>query len=135
MNFIKKKGLGYLFNIIVVVIAIVGLILYCISADDKSKMTETTLSPLVVDLFIIGIGMSVTTLFLNSDLTKVLTAVAYVAVLGFWVFSQADFIVNVLIGTDGNSFGVDYIICVICMILAIALTFLTLIKPKKEATE
>lgn len=132
LDFIKKKGVGFIINAVVVMIAIVGFILYLVSADDKSGMTETAISPIVIILYIVGIGMSIATLFINSDLTKILTAVVYIATLVFWISSQAGFIVNVMMGTDGNSFSVAYILCVVFTILAIVLSFLTIIKPKKK---
>jgi ABC-type multidrug transport system permease subunit len=132
IEIIKKRGIGFIINMVVILIAVIGFILYCVSARDRSGMTETSVSALVIILYVIGIGMSTATLFFNNDLTKIMTAVVYFAVLGFWAQSQAGYIVNVFMGTDGNVFSGAYIACVVMTAVAMILSCLTILKPKKQ---
>lgn len=65
-EFIKNKGIGYVLNAMAIILGIVGLICYLVSAEDKSKMTETFVSAMVYIPFIIAILLNAVGLFYSN---------------------------------------------------------------------
>lgn len=134
-EFFKKKGVGYILNIIAIAVGIIALVCYLCSAEDKSKMTETFVSAAVYVPLIIAILLNVAALFFDHSLIKIGAFVVYFAALAFWIFTQAGYIVNVMMGIDGNKFGFAYVLSVVCLVAAMALCIVSAALKKKKQAE
>lgn len=104
------------------IIGIIGAVCYGISGTDESQMTETFMSPLVLTLIIIASLGCLAAMFVKASLLKTITAVVFFAAIVSWAINQAGFIVNVMMGLDGNSFSPSYIFAVVAMVIGFAVS-------------
>ena len=56
--------------------------------------------------------------------------ILYFLTLALWGFTQAGYIVNVLMGIDGNSFSLPYILSFVGMIVPMVLSFIAAVTRK-----
>lgn len=134
-EFFKKKGVGYILNAVAIAVGIIALVCYLCSAEDKSKMTETFVSAAVYVPLILAILLNVAALFFDYSLIKIGAFIMYFIVLAFWIFTQAGYIVNVMMGIDGNKFGFAYVLSVVCIVAAMALCITAAALKKKKQAE
>lgn len=113
---INKKGLPFLLGIISIVLACLGLLFYCLSAQDKSNMTGTNISLLVVCSLAIAIALTILGLFVKFNLIKIFSFIFFFASFATWLVNQAGYAVNVFMGLDGNSFSAIYILAFVLII-------------------
>ena len=135
VEFFKKKGVGYILNIVALAMGIVALICYLVSGEDKSYMTPTYVEAIVYVPIIVGIVLNIVVLFYSNSLVKIFAFIAYFLSLCMWIYNQAGYIVNVMMGIDGNHFGFAYILAVVAMVVAMVLSLLSAFKFKKKATQ
>ena len=131
IEFFKKKGIGYLLNCIAVALGIIALICYLVSGTDKSEMTPTFVEPMVYIPIIVGILLNAVVFFYSNSLVKIFAFMAYFLSLALWGVTQAGYIVNVIMGIDGNVFSFAYILTLICLIGAMVLSLLSNFKFKR----
>lgn len=124
-EWLKQKGVGYLLNAIALVLGILCLICYLISAEDKSKMTETFVSALVYVPLCIALILNAVGLFYDNSMVKVSAFIVYFFAMATWLLTQAGYIVNVLMGIDNNRFSAAYIITVVSLLAAMVLSFVS----------
>ena len=138
-EFIRKGGVGRLLNIVALALGIVALVCYVNSAEDKSGMTETHLSALVLVPLIAALAAGAAAVAFNKNYLKLIAAVLWLCALLTWIFTQIGFIVNVLMGIDGNVFTPTYItafVCIIaCMLLSLFARRKTDGKPRNQSGE
>lgn len=131
-EFLRKRGVGYLLNAVAMVLGIVALICYLCTGEDKSKMTETFVSAAVYLPLIAGAVFNAAGLVYRKSLLKIGAFSAYFLGFAFWIFNQAGYIVNVMMGIDGNTFGFGYILAVVCMIAAMAVSLVATGRFRKK---
>lgn len=131
-DFFKKRGIGYILNIVAFALGLIALICYLCTGEDKSKMTETFLSAAVYLPIIVGVALNAAGLFYSNSLVKIAAFAAYFLGFAFWIYNQAGYIVNVMMGIDGNTFGFGYVLAVLCMIAAMVVS---LVSTKKNKTK
>jgi hypothetical protein len=132
-EFINKKGIVFFLNLITAILAILGLIFYVLSAKDKSSMTETDISALVIVPFAISIALTAATLFLKHNLINIFSFILYFATFAAWLINQAGYLVNVFMGLDGNSFSFLYILTFVLIIACLVISIISFITNSKEA--
>lgn len=136
-EFLKKRGVGYLLNAVAMLLGIIALICYLCTGEDKSKMTETFVSAAVYLPLIVGVVFNTAGLAYRNSLLKIGAFSAYFLGFALWIFNQAGYIVNVMMGIDGNTFGFGYVLAVVCMIAAMAVSLVATgkFRKKKDAEE
>ena len=134
--FANKKADFYILSA-TVVLGILGIILYAVTATDKSQMTETFVSGWVIALFAIAVASSCAAMFLEFPLIRTLGSVAYFATILAWAINQGGYIVNVMMGIDGNVFSFGYILAVIIMLLGFIASIVSgvMLIKRQEATK
>ena len=126
----KKKGTGYILNLAALILGIVGLVCYLISGTDQSKMTETVVSAMVYVPFALAILLNAAGLVKEDRMFRMFAMILYFLTLALWGFTQAGYIVNVLMGIDGNSFSLPYILSFVGMIVPMVLSFIAAVTRK-----
>ena len=130
-EFFRKRGVGYILNIAALLIGVVALVCYLSSAEDKSGMTETHLSALVIVPLAAALAVHASVVVLNKNYLKLIAAILWLCVLLTWIFTQVGFIVNVMMGIDQNVFSAAYIATFVCIIADIVLCVLSRQRIKK----
>ena len=87
-EFFAKRGIGYILNAIACVLGIVCLVCYLVSAEDKSKMTETFVSALVYVPLIFAIAVNAVGLFYSHSMIKVAAFALYFFAFATWILSK-----------------------------------------------
>ncbi len=136
-DFFKKRGIPDLLNAIALLFGIVALICYLVSAEDKSSMTDTHISVLVYLPIALGIVVNCVAVFFQNSLLKMFAFFLYLLSAAMWGFTQAGYIVNVMMGIDGNTYSFAYILSIIAMLVAMLLSLLAIFRfgKKKAAAE
>ena len=134
-EFFAKRGVGYILNAIACVLGIVCLVCYLVSAEDKSKMTETFVSALVYVPLILASAVNAVGLFYSHSMIKVAAFALYFFALATWILTQAGYIVNVFMGIDGNVFSFAYILTVVCVVCCMVLSIVSVKNFKDRAKE
>lgn len=123
LNKVAKNGIvSYILNACALLLGIIALICYCVSAEDKSQMTETFISasviiPIVIAFIANGVGI-----VYQHSLIKIGAFAMYFLALATWILNQAGYIVNVFMGIDGNSFGFAYVVTFVFIIFCAVLS-------------
>lgn len=129
---LKNRGISDLLNMIAFIVGIVGLICYLVSAEDKSAMTETVVSAMVYAPMIIALVINVVAVFIRNSLVKIVAFAAYFFAVASWFYTQGGYIVNVLMGIDGNVFSFAYILTIICLLACTVLSIVAAALTKKK---
>lgn len=122
-----KNGLvSYILNACATLLGVIALICYCVSAEDKSQMTETFVSasvivPLVLAFVANGVG-----LVFQHSLVKIGAFSMYFLAFATWALNQAGYIVNVFMGIDGNNFSFAYVLTFVLIIACATLSIVSL---------
>ena len=126
MNLIKKhlsgKGLGYYLALAALLCSLVALILY-----RKTGITQFSSSLSSSALTCLWICMALCAVSLVFE-NKLIKYVAYlICFYGFFGYlqSQVNYIANVFVGIDGNSFTGGFIATLVFFLLAVVLTLLS----------
>ena len=131
-DFFKKRGIPDLLNAVALLFGIVALICYLVSAEDKSGMTDTHISVLVYLPIALGIAVNCAAVFFRSSLLKLFAFFLYLLSAAMWGFTQAGYIVNVMMGIDGNSYSFAYVLAILAMFVSMLLSLLSLFRFGKK---
>ncbi len=121
----KNKTAGFFLNLIALCCGVAALVCYLISGNDRSGMTETTVSALVYCPLAIGALINVIALFRGKGMVKVAAFIAYFFAFAMWAYTQAGYIVNVFMGIDANTFSFAYIVSLIGMVGAMVFSLVS----------
>lgn len=128
-NFFKERGLGFYLAIVAMIIAIITIFLYkAIGITVFSPtLNQQTILFLILGSVVIAISL-VMSLISNKNINMFTRLVRYIAYLMYlyafimFIYSQINFIANVFVAIDGNSFSGTFILTLIFYILACVLT-------------
>lgn len=121
-----KNGIvSYILNASAFLLGVIALICYCVSAEDKSKMTETFVSAAVVVPIVIAFAINGVGIAYQHSLIKIGAFSMYFLAFATWILNQAGYIVNVLMGIDGNSFGFAYVLAFVLIICCATLSMVS----------
>ena len=122
-----KNGIvSYILNACALLLGVVALVCYLVSAEDKSQMTETFISAAVVVPLVIAVLANGAGIVFQHSYVKIGAFAMYFLSLVTWIFNQVGYIVNVFMGIDGNSFGFAYIAAFVLMIVCAVLSLLSI---------
>lgn len=116
-KFLTSRTVDFWILLVTGIIGIVGGICYALTGTDQSQMTETFMSPLVLIIILVMAVLNIVSMFLKASLIRMLTAVGYFGAIVAWAVNQGGYIVNVMMGLDGNSFSPAYIFAVVAMVI------------------
>lgn len=135
-KFILTRGLGYFFSVPALLFAILGMVYYC---DNGVTMFNVDLSTASVVAFALGIAVCVIGFIIDFKPIKFLSSLFLLFAFADCISYQGNYIVNVLVGIDGNSFTSEFILTAVFsglawlfQLLASALDGIRIFKIKKE---
>ena len=131
-NFFAGKGVGYYLTLPALICAIAALILY---SQTGVTQFSVSLSGTVIASLCVAMGLCLASLIL--DFRPVRYAAYLVCLFSFlsYVHTQVDYIGNVFVGIDGNSFTAGFIATVISFVLAFLLMLVSAILTKNGKKE
>lgn len=114
-KFFMTRGLGYFMSVPALIFAIVGLSLY--SANGITEF-NADLSSSAIAAFIVGIVVCVVGFVLDYKPIKFLSSLFLLFAAIDCIAYQANYIANVMVAIDGNSFSSEFIATAVCSLLA-----------------
>lgn len=114
-KFFMTRGLGYFMSVPALVLAIVGFSLY--SANGITEF-NADLSSSAIAAFIVGIVVCVVGFVLDYKPVKFLSSLFLLFAAVDCIAYQANYIANVMVAIDGNSFSSEFIATAVCSLLA-----------------
>ena len=132
MSKVDLKGISAILNLVAAGLGILGVISYFLSGTDASGMTETEVSAMVYVPFLLAILASVGALLTGNSMVKILAFSCYFLTFATFIMTQAGYIVNVLMGIDGNSFSFLYILAVLGIVCPMVLSLVSLKRFRKK---
>lgn len=114
-KFIAGRGVGYWLSLAALVFGFVALGLYYKCGINKFV---TELSPEVIAGVWAGAALALVALVLDVKTIRYVSYLVYLYAFIAFIGSQINYIANVLVGIDGNTFTPDFIGSAVCMVLA-----------------
>ena len=128
-NFLKERSLGFYLAFPAMIIGIITIFLYKkigVTVFSPTLNKETILFLILGVLFTaISVGISFIPFGYVNMFTKLVRFIAYLMYLYafiMFIYSQLNFIANVFVAIDGNSFSSTFILTIVFYILACVLT-------------
>lgn len=128
-DFISKKAIGFWFFVASFLFALLAVIVYGARGGD----VLTKLSGAVIALFVVGLVINVGLAVKDIQPLEILPFVFYLIAFAVFMDTEIDFIGNVAMGIDGNSFDGAFIFIIVASVLAVALGMAAaILKIEKE---
>lgn len=131
-KFCRERSVGFYLSIVAMIIAFITIFLYKkigITVFSPTLNKETILFLILGIVFtLISLGMTFVPVERVKKYSKLVRFIAYLMYLYafmMFIYSQINFIGNVFVGIDGNSFSGEFILTLVFFILAYFLTILS----------
>lgn len=130
LSIIKRKGLGDIFMAAALLLAIVGLILYCLTG---ATIFNPNLNSKVIASLGVAVGLSILFLVFSTKMGRYLVYLLLLFAFIEFINSQVTYIANVFVAIDGSTFSASFVGTFLSILLAAILAFVSGILTKDEA--